>query len=323
LRVGSPVSPPYLCHRAACVLPCIGENAARDASCLDNSCYYIASITLEQIISREFIDANIRQNGEFSAISASPRDHTCTVSVYKGVLTLDLDPANHEIFGCIGERRKRRGAARFRIQAELTAPSFTEGHAMHDRLQWCAKGRTRGFDLVMSRAVEGRSVKVWVPAGVHCDERVLTARSGLLATRSPILTQHPAAGSAEWCSLGYALAEWVGLVLLAHPTGEDPERHLSDFDLQLELAEQPMEELQLRTAEWAGMIAASQVSSCIADVVKAVQSGQVPWGVIVTWGFNNDQDNTRISHQCGKPHTLHSIVKQENGAPQHSVFEFP
>jgi len=311
-----PMSSVPFVHRLAVVLPTSDGDAISATATATAGFFYLAHLTLDRLIDSDFININMR-HGSFCAVSAAAADRACAVTVHGGQLVLDLDADTFHTLGLSGQR-SRQDTQRYTATISLLDPSFVPGEPLYDRVHWCFAGRTQAFHLLALRTVDGRSADIVFPEGVvHRTVVVSSQVSGLIAS-CPIFDQMPQGMSPVWSAFGVGFLEWLGAVLCGATdliqsvhtsTGEkEDDGFVNNYCCKFQTSS-TQTSTHLKTWQWAGMVPAAHIQACIDDVSQLVEGGNVPWGVVVTWGFCGSQichkregpgsgNSVRLLHAC-------------------------
>lgn len=302
-------------HHVATVMPnCDSQSSIGGA--LSASHFYLAHMTVDAIINPSFINSNIR-GAEFYAVSAAPHDRSCSVIVRDGRLILELDAENHETFGMIG---RKNSSNRYEVTVGLLEPSFVPGATQYDRLLWCLSQRTTALHFLMGRTMDGQSTEVVFPDDTRVQRIPLESVNCSSEADWPQIPDLPPAGKNQaWKAFGVGFLEWLGAVLCnassvanyaAHDEDNDgDDRFVDDYCSQLQMGEHPSDHGEILKQEWVGLIPHTLVQGCIKDVKQAVASEIVPWGAVVTWGFQGN-DPEKLHRPRVKPHTVLLIFRE-------------
>lgn len=175
--------------------------------------YYSLVGPLAALLDADFLRAFVR-SGRMSAFSrATELDHSNSIALCAGRLTLVVDRPTYEQLGLEGRACSFRRAARrdrYWIEVDARRASFAPGDRAYERVRWCLSRPAAPVDLLARIDVDalGGAPPIF-PAALRATRRAAEPS----ATRYALVAQPawPAAGVAMSPDLLVELQEWVGL----------------------------------------------------------------------------------------------------------------
>jgi hypothetical protein len=260
--------------------------------------FYIARMTIEELLSRDFVEAHARgRSASLSAVCVDARidaeDVACVTPC--GRAHFSLTPSSHARLGVTGERRDR-GTAKHHAVVNLRRKDYEPGSPFHDRLRANAAAMTAADGAEASKraylcahSVDGEPARMTFPDGVD-------ARPGVLAYSSRV------AGGAAAAAAAAAAGEPPppppssfypgsrGVSDGGEDASEDAAAALASFHEYVgaiscgcDVGGDAVE-----AHRWEGLLGPRRVEAALSFCRDAVTAGAAPWAALTAWGFADD-----------------------------------
>ena len=251
--------------------------------------FYVARMTIEELLSRDFVEAHARgRSASLSAVCVDARidaeDVACVTPC--GRAHFSLTPSSHARLGVTGERRDR-GTAKHHAVVNLRRRGHDDkGSHFHDRLRVNAAAMTAADGAEASKratylcahSVDGEPARMTFPDGVDARAGVLaySSRAAGAAAREeppppPPSSFYPESrgvsdGGEDAAAALASFHEYVGMISCGCDVGGDV----------------------VEAHRWEGLLGSRRVEAALSFCRDAVNGGAAPWAAVTAWGFADD-----------------------------------